>query len=283
MKRLRLGAILHFIIAIGHLIIILALASFISVDAQNEVIGGYVKKDGTESGINATNRFPMYSVMKFPQALYVADFLIRNNIELNTEVMVRKDELILDTWSPMLKTFENQKTFSYSELLALSLQQSDNNACDILFERCGSPRKVEKYIRKLGFNSICIQKTEKQMHERPSDSNKNWCTPKSMVALLDWFIVHHNDNEPLRYIWKLMEECQTGDDRLPAAVPSSAKVIHKTGTGYPLPSGQPSGICDVGIIISEDGRQFSIAVFITNPSSQSQISDVAKPLIEQMK
>ena len=44
MKRLRLGAILHFIIAIGHLIIILALASFISVDAQNEVIGGYVKK-----------------------------------------------------------------------------------------------------------------------------------------------------------------------------------------------------------------------------------------------
>ena len=53
----------------------LALASFISVDAQNEVLGAYVKKGGTESGINATSRFPMYSVMKFPQALYVADFL----------------------------------------------------------------------------------------------------------------------------------------------------------------------------------------------------------------
>ena len=115
-------------------IIILALASFISVDAQNEVIGGYVKKDGTESGINATSRFPMYSVMKFPQALYVADFLIKNNIELNTEVMVRKDKLMQDTWSPMLKTFEGEKAFTYSELLALSLQQSDNNACDILFE-----------------------------------------------------------------------------------------------------------------------------------------------------
>ena len=53
----------------------LALASFISVDAQNEVLGAYVKKGGTESGINATSRFPMYSVMKFPQALYVADYL----------------------------------------------------------------------------------------------------------------------------------------------------------------------------------------------------------------
>ena len=263
-------------------IIILALASFISADAQNEVVGGCVKKGGTESGINATSRFPMYSVMKYPQALYIADFLIRNNINLNTEIIVRKDKLIQDTWSPMLKTFEGERTFTYSELLALSLQQSDNNACDILFERCGSPKAVDKYIRSLGFKDIRIQKTEKQMHERPTDSNKNWCTPQTMVALLEWFAAHHNDNEPLRYIWKLMEECQTGDNRLPAAVPSSAKVVHKTGTGYPLPSGLPSGICDVGIIILDNGQQLPIAVFITTPSSQSRISDIAKQLLEQL-
>ena len=260
-------------------IIILALASFISVDAQNEVIGGYVKKDGMASGINATCRFPMYSVMKFPQALYVADYLTKNNIGLNTEVTVRKDELMQKTWSPMLTTFENQRTFTYSELLALSLQQSDNNACDILFERCGSPRKVEKYIQNIGIKDIRVQKTEKQMHAIPALSNKNWCTPQAMVELLDWFIAHHNDNEALCYIWKIMEECQTGKDRLPAAVPNTAKVVHKTGTGYPLPSGQPSGICDVGVIILDNGQQFSIAVFISNPSSQSKIVDVAKYLI----
>ncbi len=261
-------------------IFFLALASFISMDAQNEVVGAYVKKEVMACGVNATSRFPMYSFMKFPQALYVADFLTKNNIELNTEVMVRKDKLMQDTWSPMLKTFDGERSFTYSELLALSLQQSDNNACDILFERCGSPRAVEKYLRDLGFKDIRIHKTEKQMHANPALSNKNWCTPQSMVALLEWFIAHHNDNEPLRYIWKLMEECQTGGDRLSTAVPSSAKVIHKTGTGFPLPSGQPSGICDVGIIILNHGQQFPIAVFITNPSSQSKISDVAKQLIE---
>ena len=267
------------------------MVSTISVDAQNEVIlckakrqsraGGCVKKDGMTSGFNATSRFPMYSVMKFPQALYVADFLTRNNIDLNTEVIVRKEELLQDTWSPMLNTFEDQRMITYSELLALSLQQSDNNACDILFERCGGPRAVEKYIRKLGFKDIRIQKTEKQMHAKPALSNKNCCTPKSMVALLEWFLTHHNDNESLRYIWKLMEECQTGKDRLPAAFPNSAKVIHKTGTGYPMPFGQPSGICDVGIIILENGQQFPIAVFITNPSSQSRIPDVAKQILEE--
>lgn len=261
-------------------IIIITLISPLTSFAQSEVIGGCVKKDGTENGINATSRFPMYSVMKFPQALYVADYLIRNNIKLNSEVSVRKDELMQDTWSPMLKTFEGQKTFTFSELLALSLQQSDNNACDILFKRCGGPRKVEKYIHKIGFKDIRIQKTEKQMHTTPELSNKNWCTPQSMVALLDWFIAHHNDNEPLRFIWKLMEECQTGMDRLPAAVPTSAKVVHKTGTGYPLPSGQSSGICDVGIIILDNGQLFPIAVFVTNPSSQSRIFDVAKQILE---
>ena len=78
-----------------------------------------------------------------------------------------------------------------------------------------------------------------------------------------------------------MEECQTGKDLLPAAFPDSAKVIHKTGTGYPLPSGQPSGICDIGIIILENGKPFPIAVFINNPSPQSQIPDVAKQLLEE--
>ena len=263
------------------LIIIIALASTISVDAENEVAGGCVKKGETERRINATSRFPMYSVMKFPQALYVADFLTRNDIDLNTEVLVRKEEMLQDTWSPMLSTFEDQRTFTYSELLALSLQQSDNNACDILFERCGGPRAVDKYLRDLGFKDIRIQKTEKQMHDTPALSEQNWCTPQSMVTLLEWFIAHHNDNEPLRYIWKLMAECQTGGDRLPAAVPNSAKVVHKTGTGYPLPSGRPSGICDVGIIILDNGQQLPIAIFIINPSSQSRISDVAKQLLEQ--
>ena len=261
-------------------IIIITLISPLTSFAQNEMIGGCVKKDGMVSGINTASRFLMYSVMKFPQALYVADNLTKNNIELTTKVTVRKDELMQETWSPMLDTFEGERSFTYAELLTLSLQQSDNNACDILFKQCGGPRKIEKYIRNLGFKDIRIQKTEKQMHANPSLSNKNWCTPQAMVELLDWFIAHHNDNEALRFIWKLMEDCQTGKDRLPAAVPNTAKVVHKTGTGYPLPSGQPSVICDVGIIILENGQQFPIAVFITNPSSQSKIVDVAKQLLE---
>lgn len=160
------------------LIIIVTLASTIYVDAQNEVIGGCVNKVGGACGINVTSRFPMYSVMKFPQALYVADYLTRNNIALKSEVMVRKENLMQDTWSPMLKIFDRERAFTYSELLALSLLQSDNNACDILFEQCGDPKNVEKYIRNIGFKGIRIQKTEKQMHANPELSKKTGVPPR---------------------------------------------------------------------------------------------------------
>ncbi len=261
------------------LIIILAFASSVVADAQSEIIGGCANKSGTVYGINQESRFPMYSVMKFPQALFVADFLNRGNINLTDEVIIRKEDLIQDTWSPMLSTFEETRGFTYAELLALSLQQSDNNACDILFRLCGGPKAVEKYIRNIGIKDIRIRKTEKQMHARPTHSSKNWCTPHSMVALLEWFSAHHDDNEPLCYIWKLMRECQTGENRLPSAVPN-AKVIHKTGTGYPISPDRPSGICDVGIILLEDGRQIPIAIFVTAPSSESVIAEVARQLLE---
>ena len=258
--------------------VLMALTSFLA-KAECEVAGCCLKRDGTECGVGADDRFPMYSVMKFPQALFVADFLVRNNIDLASEVSVRKNGLMQDTWSPMLSTFEEERTFTYAELLALSLGQSDNNACDILFRQCGGPWRVESYICSLGIKDIHIRRTERQLHARPAQSRKNWCTPRSMVRLLEWFLVHHDDNEPLRYIWHLMAACQTGEDRLPAAVQGAAEVVHKTGTGYPLPSGLPSGICDVGIILYDDGRQLPIAVFVTAPSSMSRVAEVARGLL----
>lgn len=91
------------------------------------------------------------------------------------------------------------------------------NACDILFERCGSPKNVEKYIRNLGFKDIRIQKTEKQMHANPAHSRKNWCTPQSMVELLGWFAARHtlfhesesgareDDQRAIIWCWRIFE------------------------------------------------------------------------------
>ena len=45
--------------------------------------GACIMHDGSVSGINMDERFAMHSVMKFPQALYVADYLSRKGLALD--------------------------------------------------------------------------------------------------------------------------------------------------------------------------------------------------------
>lgn len=246
--------------------------------AQNRV--GWCMKNGDNVVMeNGQLPFAMHSVMKFPQALYVAHFLDSIGTSLDQKVLVKKKGLMTNTWSPMLETFDKEKEFSYRELLALSLQQSDNNACDLLFHFCGAPSKVQHYLKSLGFNNILINRTEKEMRHKPRLSCENWCTPSSIVELLEWFYAHHNENEYLQYIWDLMLNCNTGQERIQAALPQGAKLVHKTGTG-PRDKKSSYDANDVGIILMPNGEHYSIAIFMKNAKKEDEIADIVKSFLE---
>ncbi len=161
--------------------------------------GACIMRNGSIVGINENERFAMHSVMKFPQALYVADYLSWEGLDLNDTIVVDKADLMQDTWSPMLKRFEGVKAFSYAELLELSLGQSDNNACELLFKFCGKPEAVENYMRKLGCHDIHVRMTEEQMHKNPAKAIENSSNPAEMVRLFEWFYHHKDDNRYLSY------------------------------------------------------------------------------------
>ena len=72
--------------------------------------------------------FAMHSVMKFPQALYVADYLHKKGLTLNDSILVHKDSLDAATWSPMLSRFEGTRYFTFAELIEWSLKRSCSNA-----------------------------------------------------------------------------------------------------------------------------------------------------------
>ena len=237
-------------------------------------------RDGSVSGINENERFAMHSVMKFPQALYVADYLSRKGLALDDTIVVDKADLMQDTWSPMLKRLEGKMAFSYAELLELSLVQSDNNACELLFKYCGKPQVVEKYIRRLGFPDINIRMTEEQMQKNPAKAIENSSTPAEMVRLFDWFYHHKDDNPYMTFIWQTMADCSTGLKRIPAAIPVGARIVHKTGTGFPLPEGVQD-INDAGIILMPDGSRAIVAVFATKSTSEAEIADIARQLLKQ--
>ena len=248
--------------------------------AQKPIYGACIMRDGSISGINENERFAMHSVMKFPQALYVADYLSRKRLALDETIVVDKAELMQDTWSPMLKRFEGNGAISYAELLELSLVQSDNNACELLFKHCGKPKAVEKYMRKLGFRDIHVRMTEEQMHKNPAKAIENSSTPTEMVRLFEWFYHHKDDNRYLTFIWKAMADCSTGKKRIPAAIPADARIVHKTGTGFPSAEGLQD-MNDAGIILMPDGSHAIIAIFTTHSSSEAVIANIARQLLAQ--
>ena len=261
-------------------LLFLIIPTLLSAQPKVEKYGACIMQNDSISGVNQNERFAMHSVMKFPQALYVADYLSRKGLALDDTIVIDKADLMQDTWSPMLKRFEGKMVFSYAELLELSLGQSDNNACELLFKHCGKPKVVEKYMRKLGFYDIHVRMTEKQMHKHPTKAIENCSTPAEMVRLFEWFYHHKDDNQYLTFIWKTMANCSTGQKRIPAAIPTDAHIVHKTGTGFPMPEGVQD-MNDAGIILMPDGSHAIIAVFTTHSPSEAVIADIARQLLEQ--
>ena len=241
--------------------------------------GACIMRNDSIIDINENERFAMHSVMKFPQALCVADYLSRKGLDLDDTIVVDKADLMQDTWSPMLKQFEGKMAFSYAQLLELSLGQSDNNASELLFKFCGKPKAVEKYMRKLGFHDIHIRMTEEQIHKNPAKAIENSSTPAEMVRLFEWFYHHKDDNRYLTFIWKAMADCSTGLKRIPAAIPADARIVHKTGTGFPSAEGLQD-MNDAGIILMPDGSHVIIAIFTKQSSSEAVIVNIAKQLLD---
>ena len=260
------------------LILIMLLPALLFAQPKTERYGACVLFNDTAVIFNHHESFALHSVMKFPQAIYVADYLNRNGLALTDTIVVDKAKLMQDTWSPMLKMFEGKKAFSYAELLELSLAQSDNNACDILFEHCGKPKAVTKFLHKLGFPYIHIRFTERQLHKSPAKAIENNATPWEMVRLLEWFYNHKDDNQYLTFVWNTMSKCSTGLKRIPAAIPEGATIVHKTGTGFPNGDGTQD-MNDAGIVILPDGRCVFIVIFIPNSKSENEIAELAKQLL----
>jgi len=245
---------------------------------ESKSYGACIMRNDSIVGINEDKPFAMHSVMKFPQALYVADYLSRKGLDLDDTIVVDKAELMQDTWSPMLKRFEGKTAFSFAELLELSLGQSDNNASELLFKFCGRPKAVEKYMRKLGFHDMHVRMTEEQMHNNPAKAIENSSTPAEMVRLFEWFYQHKDDNRYLTFIWKAIANCSTGLKRIPAAIPAETHIVHKTGTGFPSAEGLQD-MNDAGIILMPDGNHVLIAVFTTHSPSEAVIADIARQLL----
>lgn len=253
-----------------------------SIRAQ---VGVAVIIDGKDTvTVNNDSRYPLMSVVKYPQSLAVAHFLHQHNRPLSTEVFIAKEALHPDTYSPLRDEYpEGNLYLPISRLLEYTLQQSDNNACDILFEYIGGVSYAERYIRSLGTECLAISKTEEQMYQAPESCYENWSSPLEMARLTDMlFSKELFPSDYQNFIKETMLNCITGENRLPQPLMNTtARIGHKTGTSGLNARGELAGINDVGFVILPDGRRYSIAVLIkdskeTMKATEKVIADISE-------
>lgn len=268
--------------------------------------------------INDRKRYPLMSVMKMHQALWVTDSLSRAGLPLETCIDITGDDLKSGTYSPLrdsLTAAWNDTGYGtrgngfscripVRTLLRYTLQLSDNNACDILFRHFSGPSATDAYIRGLGIKGFSVKVTEDQMHQDPGLCRKNWSRPSSAASLL-WMMVSAGKDSPgcrsdtalpsrlagnryLDFILRTMMECTTGQDRLAAPLSGTDALIgHKTGTGDTDGRGRITGLNDIGFIVLPDGRVYAIAVFVRNSEetparTASIIADISEAVYRQM-
>lgn len=220
--------------------------------------------------INGNEHFPMFSVMKFHQALAVCDRLNTGLYDnAGATLKVGKADLKPDTWSPMRDEFPEGGDIPILNILHYSLAQSDNNACDILFKNIATPAQVDSFIHNLGVQDCKIVWTEDEQHADPLRAYENWTTPLEAAKLMGQFYATHHDNEFTEMVWETMVNCQTGKKRIPKFIKNDVNgIAHKTGTGGTLPDGRTMGINDVACILLPDGRHIELAVFIKDASAK---------------
>ena len=256
-----------------------------ATDGKYARIGVAVLTDGNDlATVNGVEPLPMQSVYKFPQALAVARYCVDNGISLSDTIEIAASQLHSNTYSPMRDRYGVRGLrLPIAELLAYSMQQSDNNACDILFDLIGGTGYANDYIHGLGFDDIHIVSTEDDMHRDTGLCYANSSTAAAMARLLRYFDTTLRNSAPeYEYIATLMETCTTGTDRLARGIGDDAMVFgHKTGTGDRNAEGKIIAVNDVGYVHLANGRRYYIAVFVADSGydmdeSSALIAEVAR-------
>ncbi|NDV58568.1 class A beta-lactamase, subclass A2 [Bacteroides sp. 519] len=258
------------------------------IKGKNATVGVAVNFDGkSQLTINDNQKYPMMSVYKLHVAMALLDYMEKNNLSMNTEIHIKKEDLLPNTYSPLRdKHPEGNITIPISELLKYTVSQSDNNTCDILFDYIGGPETVETYIKGLGIENIAICCNEKAMTENPDAVYTNWTTPSEAIKLVELFRAknlfspEYND-----YLKTILIETTTGPNKIKGLLPEHLTVGHKTGNSSRNAQGIKIADNDVGFVTLPNGSGYSVAIFIKDSKENDEtnaqiISRISRVIFE---
>lgn len=233
---------------------------------------------GDTLSVNDSDDYPMMSMFKLHEAVAVCRTLEEKGASIDTVLAVSRDELNMQTWSPMLKEYTDEVfEISVRRLMEYLLVDSDNNASNLLFERIVPVAAADSIVASLmpehGFR---MSYTEAQMQRDHGLSYLNATSPLAYASLVkrvftDSLISAGNQE----FIREMMRRCGTGNGRIAAGLPEGVEFAHRTGSGYVNERGEVIAVNDGGYVTLPDGRSYAIAVLVKDFAGPQEDADAA--------
>ena len=255
------------------------------INGKNATVGVSVLdfENNKSISINGNKHLPMLSVFKFHIALAVLDQVDQGKLSLDQNILIKKSELLLNTWSPIREKYpEGNIEMPLSELIKYTVALSDNNGCDILLRLIGGTETVQKFIKSKGIKNFQIKADEEKMHQGYEFMYWNWTTTNAANTLLKKFydgkVVSKNSTD---FLMKTMLETNTGANKIVAQLPKGTWVAHKTGSSGKDEKGLTVAENDMGIITLSNGKHYALSVFVSDSmeseaTNTKMVADISK-------
>jgi beta-lactamase class A/beta-lactamase class A VEB len=256
------------------------------ISAKKAVVGVAISgNNGKDTlSIRGNGHFPLQSVFKLHIGLAVLSEVDKGRFSLNQKIKIAEKDLLPDLYSPLRDKYPKGAELPLSEILAYTVSESDNVGCEVLLRLIGGPSAVENYFAKNGFKGVSIKFNEEQQQGNWNLQFQNWTTPKAANEVLIAFYANKRkllSPKSYDFIWKVMKESKTGQDRLRGQLPKATTVAHKTGSSGTNKEGITAAVNDMGLIFLLNGRYFFISVFVTDSKEDAKtnekiIADIGK-------
>ena len=237
--------------------------------------------------INGNKKLPMLSVFKFHIGLAVLNEVDQGKLNLDQKILIKKSDLLENTWSPIRERFpEGDIEMPLGLLIKYTVAESDNNGCDILLRLIGGTETVQKFINSKGVRNFTIKVNEEQMHQGFEFMYLNTTTANSANQLLKDFrdkkIVSKTSTD---FLMTTMLETSTGKNKIVAQLPESVPVAHKTGSSGKNEKGLTIAENDIGIVTMPGGKSYALSIFVSDSMESAEtntkmIADISKVVFD---
>ncbi len=191
---------------------------------------------------NKDRPFPSASLVKLP--IMLVSFYAAEEGRISLEDTVRLKGAYKTGGSGVLKAAKSGTPLTVEQLIELMITQSDNTAANMLISMLGFDYLNETF-RKMGLAETNLSRKMMDFTLRKYGID-NYTTASEMAELLEKLYRKRIINENISETCLTFLKQQHVNDRIPAQLPSSTVVAHKTGLEH--------HVChDVGIIFTAHG------------------------------